>query len=372
MFAHMRIGVPKEVKNLENRVALVRAGVRTLVSQGHEVLVQKGAGLGSGITDEDYSSNGARMVDTAKEAWDVDMVIKVKEPQPEEFPLMKEGLYLFTYLHLANEAQLTQELVKRKVRAIAYETIQLLDGSLPLLKPMSEVAGRMAPQIGAHYLEKSQGGMGVLLGGTPGTSRGQVTIIGGGVAGANAAKIAVGLGARVTIVERSQKRLEYLDDIFGSTVNTLMSNPITIEESVKKSDLVIGSILIPGAKASKLVTKELVQQMKPGSVLVDIAIDQGGCFETSKPTSHQNPIFTESGVIHYCVTNMPGAVARTSTFALTNHTLTYASQIAADPIGAIQRDPALALGVNCWDGHCVYKQVADDLNLPYTPLQKLF
>ncbi|MEZ4815674.1 MAG: alanine dehydrogenase [Bdellovibrionota bacterium] len=367
----MKIGVPKEVKNLENRVALVRAGVRTLVTQGHEVVVQKGAGLGSGISDEDYTSSGARIVETAKEAWDVDMVIKVKEPQAEEFPLMRPGLFLFTYLHLANEAQLTQELVNRKVRAIAYETIQLPDGTLPLLRPMSEVAGRMAPQIGAHYLEKSQGGLGVLLGGTPGTSRGQVTIVGGGVAGANAAKIAVGLGARVTIIERSQKRLEYLDDIFGSTVNTLMSNPITIEESVKKSDLVIGSILIPGAKASKLVTRDLVAQMKPGAVLVDIAIDQGGCFESSKPTSHQNPIFVENGVIHYCVTNMPGAVARTSTFALTNHTLTYATHIAADPIGAIRHDPALALGVNCWDGHCVYKQVADDLNLPYTPLQKL-
>jgi alanine dehydrogenase len=367
----MKIGVPKEVKNLENRVALVRAGVRTLVSQGHEVIVQKSAGIGSGITDDEFKLNGARIVDTAKEAWDADMVIKVKEPQAEEFEFMRPGLFLFTYLHLANEPKLTAELVKRKVRAIAYETIQLVDGSLPLLKPMSEVAGRMGPQVGAHYLEKSQGGMGILLGGTPGTSRGHVTIIGGGVAGTNAAKIAVGLGARVTIVERNQKRLEYLDDIFGSTVNTLMSNPITIEESVKKSDLVIGSILIPGAKASKLVTKELVEQMKPGSVLVDIAIDQGGCFETSKPTSHQNPVYDYKGVLHYCVTNMPGAVARTSTFALTNHTLSYATQIASDPVGAIRHDPALALGVNCWDGHCVYKQVADDLKLPFTPLQQL-
>jgi alanine dehydrogenase len=367
----MKIGVPKEVKNLENRVALVRAGVLTLVSQGHQVLVQKGAGLGSGITDEDYAKNGARIVETAKEAWDVDMVIKVKEPQKEEFPLMKEGLYLFTYLHLANEPELTLELMKRKVRAIAYETIQLNDGTLPLLRPMSEVAGRMAPQIGAHYLEKSQGGLGVLLGGTPGVARGQVTIIGGGVAGANAAKIAVGLGARVNIIERSQKRLEYLDDIFGSTVNTLMSNAINIEESILKSDLVIGSILIPGAKASKLVTKEHVAQMKKGSVLVDIAIDQGGCFETSKPTSHQNPVYTVDGVLHYCVTNMPGAVARTSTYALTNHTLPYACSIAADPIAAIRSDAALALGVNCWDGHCTYKQVADDVKVDFAPLAKL-
>ena len=367
----MKIGIPKEVKNLENRVALVRAGVRTLIAHGHELVVQKGAGLGSGISDEEYSSNGAKIVDTAKEAWDADMVIKVKEPQKEEFELMRPGLFLFTYLHLANEPDLTHELIKRKVRAIAYETIQLSDGTLPLLRPMSEVAGRMAPQIGAHYLEKSQGGLGILLGGTPGVARGKVTIIGGGVAGANAAKIAVGLGARVTIIERSQKRLEYLDDIFGSNVNTLASNPITIEDSVIRSDLVIGSILVPGAKASKLVTRQHVEAMRPGTVLVDIAIDQGGCFETSKPTSHQNPVYDYKGVVHYCVTNMPGAVARTSTLALTNHTLDYAVQIAENPIEAIRRDPALELGVNCWDGHCTYKQVADDLKLPYSPLKKL-
>ena len=367
----MKIGVPKEVKNLENRVALVRAGVRTLVAQGHEVVVQKGAGIGSGILDEEYVASGARIVATAQEAWNADMVIKVKEPQKEEFEFMRPGLYLFTYLHLANEPVLAQELIKRKVRAIAYETIQLNDGTLPLLRPMSEVAGRMAPQIGAHYLEKSQGGLGILLGGTPGVARGTVTIIGGGVAGANAAKIAIGLGARVNILERSQKRLEYLDDIFGTTINTLMSNPVTLEETILKSDLIIGSILIPGAKAPKLVTKQHVEAMRPGTVLVDIAIDQGGCFETSKPTSHQNPIYEHKGVTHYCVTNMPGAVARTSTLALTNHTLAYAAQIAHDPIGAIRHDPALALGVNCWDGHCVYKQVADDLNLGYTPLEKL-
>lgn len=367
----MIIGVPKEIKNLENRVAIVLAGVKSLVDAGHKVLIQSGAGLGSGITDDDYKAWGAQIVPTAKDAWNVDMVMKVKEPQKEEFGYMKPGLLLFTYLHLANEDELTRALMERKVRAVAYETIQNADGTLPLLKPMSEVAGRMAPQIGASLLEKRNGGRGVLLGGVPGVPRGIVTILGGGIAGTNAAKIAVGLGAQVVIFERNQKRLEYLDDIFNTRATTLMSNPVSVEEWVKKSDLVIGSVLIPGAKAPKIVTESMIKKMQPGSVFVDIAIDQGGCSETSKPTSHEHPTYLSHGVIHYCVTNMPGAVSRTSTFALTNYTLPYAIKLAADPIRAIKEDPALALGVNCWDGACTYQPVADDLKLPYTPLGKV-
>jgi alanine dehydrogenase len=364
----MLLGIPKEIKNHENRVAITPAGVKSLVAAGHKVRVQATAGLGSGITDEEFKAAGADIVPTAKDAWAADMVMKVKEPLEAEFEFLRPGLYLFTYLHLAAEPKLGQQLMEKKVRSIAYETIQLSDGTLPLLKPMSEVAGRMAPQIGANLLEKRNGGRGILLGGTPGVHRGVVTVIGGGVSGTNAVKIAVGLGAEVIIIEKNQKRLEYLDDIFGTQVTTLMSDPTNIEESIQRSDLVIGSVLIPGAKAPKLVTREMIKKMNPGAVVVDIAIDQGGCFETSKPTSHEKPVYTEEGVIHYCVTNMPGAVARTSTFALTNHTSQYAIKLAADPVKAIKADPALALGVTTWDGKCVYKQVADDLKMPYTPL----
>lgn len=367
----MRIGIPKEIKNLENRVAIVLAGVKSLVAAGHKVLVEKSAGIGSGITDEQYKACGAEIVPTAADAWSADLVMKVKEPLEAEYKYMRPGLYLFTYLHLANEPRLAQELLEKKVRAIAYETIQLPDRSLPLLRPMSEVAGRMGPQIGANLLEKRNGGRGVLLGGVPGVHRGVVTIIGGGVSGTNAAKIAVGLGAEVLILERDQKRLEYLDDIFGTQASTLMSNPINIEESIARSDLVIGSVLIPGAKAPKLVTREMIKRMQPGSVVVDIAIDQGGCFETSKPTSHEKPTYVEEGVIHYCVTNMPGAVARTSTLALTNHTLPYALKIAQDPEKSVRNDASLALGINTWDGTCPYKQVAEDLSLKYTPLAEV-
>ncbi len=366
----MRIGVPKEVKNTENRVAIVLAGVKSLVQAGHEVRVQEGAGLGSGITDAQYRSAGAKIVPSAKDAWDADLVMKVKEPQPEEFGFMRPGLLLYTYLHLANELELGQELLKRKVRSIAYETIQLPNGSLPLLRPMSEVAGRLAPQVGANLLEKRNGGSGVLLGGVPGVDRGVVTIIGGGVSGINAAKVAIGLGAEVTVIEKNPDRLAYLDDIFNTSINTRMSDPVSIEESVAVSDLVVGAVLIPGAKAPKLVTREMIQKMRPGSVVVDVAIDQGGCFETSKPTTHSQSSYIEEGVLHYCVTNMPGIVARTSTFALTNHTLTFALMLAADPIGAIRNNPALALGVNTWDGHCVYAPVARDLDFEYVPLEK--
>lgn len=367
----MKIGVPKEIKNLENRVAIVLAGVKTLVSAGHQVFVETGAGLGSGIRDDEYKAAGATIVPKAADAWAQDMVIKVKEPQESEFAFLRPGLLLYTYLHLANEPRLTAELINKKVRAVAYETIQLPDRSLPLLKPMSEVAGRMASQIGASLLEKRNGGRGILLGGVPGVPRGVVTIIGGGVAGINAAKIAVGLGAETTIVELDQRRLEYLDDIFGNQIDTRMSDPYNIEECVARSDLVVGSVLIPGAKAPKLVTREMIKKMAPGSVLVDVAIDQGGCFETSRPTSHEKPTYVEEGVTHYCVTNMPGAVPRTSTFALTNHTIRYAQALAWDPIGSILKDPALALGVNCWDGSCTYKPVAEDLKLPYNPLDKV-
>ncbi len=367
----MLVGIPKEVKNNENRVAIVLAGVKAMVAAGHEVRIQTGAGLGSGISDEEYKACGGKIVPTAADAWGCDMVMKVKEPLPQEFQFLRPNQYLFTYLHLANEPELGAELIKKKVRAVAYETIQTPDRVLPLLKPMSEVAGRMAPQVGASLLEKRNGGRGVLLGGVPGVGRGYVTIIGGGVAGTNAAKIAVGLGAVVTIIERDGKRLEYLDDIFGSKINTRMSNEVNIEESVIKSDLVIGCVLITGAKAPKLVTRNMIQKMNPGSVLVDVAIDQGGCFETSRPTSHENPTYVEHGVTHYCVTNMPGAVARTSTFALTNYTLSYALKLASDPVKAIQNDPSLALGVTTWDGACTYQPVASDLKYEYTPLSKL-
>jgi len=367
----MKIGVPKEVKNLENRVALVPAGVKVLLQNGHSVVVESGAGLGSGILNEEYEQCGAKIVGSAAEAWNSDMVMKVKEPQASEFEHMKEGLILFTYLHLANEPELAKALIDQKVNAIAYETIVAKDGSLPLLKPMSEVAGRMAPQVGAHFLEKTQNGRGVLLGGVPGVHRGVVTVIGGGVAGTNAAKIAVGLGARVNVIELSQNRLAYLDDIFGTTINTLMSNPINIEECLFRSDLVIGSVLIPGAKAPKLVTREMLKGMNKGAVMVDIAIDQGGCFESSRPTSHQNPVFVEDDIVHYCVTNMPGAVARSSTYALTNLTLNYAVKIASGPKECLKNDMFIALGANTWNGSCCYSQVATDLGLEFRELDTL-
>lgn len=366
----MKIGIPTEVKTLENRVAIVLAGVKALVAEGHEVCIQSGAGKGSGIADEEYITCGARMVSSAAEAWDADMVMKVKEPVAQEYELMKPGQLLYTYLHLANEPELGRVLIEKKIRSVAYETIQLPNGALPLLTPMSEVAGRLSTQVGASLLEKHNGGLGILLGGVPGVDRGKVTVIGGGVAGINATKIAVGFGAEVTVIEKSQSRLMYLDDIFGNSINTRMSNELNIMDSVERANLVIGSVLIPGAKAPKLVTKEMVAHMKPGSVMVDIAIDQGGCFETSRPTTHKEPTYVVNDVTHYCVTNMPGGVARTSTLALTNHTLPYAMKLAAGPEAAIANDPSLALGVNTWGGDCTYKAVADDLGLEYVPLSK--
>ena len=357
----MIIGVPREIKANEHRVGLVPSGVRAFIRSGHEVLVEAGAGLGSGIDDSSFVEAGALVVDGAAEIFErAEMVIKVKEPQPAEYPLLRKGQILFTYLHLAPDKAQTEALVNSGCIAVAYETIQLEDGSLPLLTPMSEVAGRMASQVGAAYLGKSHGGSGVLLGGVPGVKRGIVTIIGGGIVGANAAKIAVGLGAQVYILDVNHRRLAYLDDIFGSSINTVMSNPENIARLVRESDLVIGSVLIPGAKAPWLVTREMLGTMQPGSVVVDVAIDQGGCFETSRPTTHQDPVYVVDGVVHYCVANIPGEVARTSTYALTNVTLPYALAIAGKGIRrAVREDPALAKGVNVCNGHITCPPVAE-------------
>jgi len=363
----MKIGVPKEIKNNESRVAMTPSGVVHLVRNGHEVFIETKAGNGSGFKDEEYIHAGATIVATAAEAWSKEMVMKVKEPIPVEYPYFREGLILFTYLHLAPEPELTKALVQKKVIGIAYETVQLTNGSLPLLVPMSEVAGRMASQIGAQYLEKPQGGKGILLSGVPGVKRGKVCIIGGGVAGTNAAKIAVGLGAEVTILDLSQERLAQLDDLFGNSVSTLMSNPYNIANEVKHADLVIGAVLIPGAKAPRLVTEEMIQSMEKGSVVVDIAIDQGGIFETTdRITTHDNPTYEKYGVIHYAVANMPGAVPRTSTLALTNVTVPYAVQIANKGYKqACLDNQALLKGINTLDGFVTYKAVAEAQGLPY-------
>nr|WP_204617176.1 alanine dehydrogenase [Desulforadius tongensis] len=370
----MIIGVPKEIKDNENRVAITPAGVQAMVNHGHEVFIQKDAGVGSGINDEDYIAVGAKILDTPKEIFAAaDMIMKVKEPLPEEYPLFKEGQILFTYLHLAPEPELTRALLEKKVVGIAYETVQLPNGALPLLTPMSEVAGRMAVQIGAQFLEKPKGGMGVLLGGVPGVPPAEVVIIGGGVVGTNAAKMAIGLGAQVTIIDLSAERLRYLDDIFGGRVKTLKSNTFNIAEAVKQADLLIGAVLIPGAKCPHLVTEEMVKTMKKGAVIVDVAIDQGGSIETiDRVTTHSNPVFEKHGVMHYSVANIPGAVARTSTFALTNVTIPYALKLANKGyLKAVQEDPALAKGVNVIDGRCTYKAVAEAHNVPYTPLEQV-
>ncbi|MFZ5591051.1 MAG: alanine dehydrogenase, partial [Bacillota bacterium] len=326
----MIIGVPKEIKSNENRVAITPAGVQAMVKAGHKVVIENNAGVGSGISNEDYIAAGAEILATPAEVFAAaDMIMKVKEPLPPEYGLFKEGQVLFTYLHLAPEPELTRALLDKKVVGIAYETIQLPNGSLPLLTPMSEVAGRMAVQIGAQFLEKHNGGLGILLGGVPGVPPAKVTIIGGGVVGTNAAKIALGMGADVTILDLNANRLRYLDDIFGSRIKTLMSNSYNIAAAVKEADLLIGAVLIPGARAPKLVTEEMVKQMKPGSVIVDVAIDQGGSIETvDRVTTHAEPTYIKHGVVHYSVANMPGAVARTSTFALTNVTLPYALKLA--------------------------------------------
>ncbi len=367
----MKIAVPKEIKNNENRVGLVPSGARQLVQDGHEVFVQHNAGMGIGITDEEYIKAGAKIVATLEDAFAAgEMIIKVKEPQANEIALLKPHHILYTYLHLAADKPQTEGLMKSGATCIAYETIQLEDNSLPLLVPMSEVAGRMSVQVGATYLQLDKGGKGILLGGVPGVRRAKVTIIGCGIAGTNAAQMAVGLGADVTLIDLSTKRLAELDQLFENKVHTIFSNSQNIEDSVINSDLVIGAVLVPGAKAPKLVTRDMISKMGKGSVVVDIAVDQGGCIETCKATTHENPTFVVDGVVHYCVANMPGAVARTSTFALTNVTLKYARMIARDGVDrAIMKDKPLRLGVNIYKGKLVYEQVATDLDLPFTPLQ---
>ena len=369
----MRIGVPKEIKNNEKRVALTPGGAMQLIQHGHDVYVEDNAGVGSGFMNEDYQVVGATIVKTAKEAWDVQMVMKVKEPLPTEFEFFKEGLTLFTYLHLAPEVELTKALLDKKVVAIAYETIQLPDNSLPLLTPMSEVAGRMSAQIGAHFLEAHAGGKGKLLAGIPGVERAKVTVIGGGIAGTNAARIALGLGADVTILDISAARLRELDDIFSSQIKTLMSNHYNIEQSVKNADIVIGAVLIPGAKAPKLVTEEMVKQMPKGSVIVDIAIDQGGSFETiDRITTHAEPTYVKHGIVHYAVANMPGAVPYTSTAGLTNVTLPYAIQLANKGYQqACLSDDALLKGINTLKGYVTYEAVALDQGLAYVSAKSL-
>jgi len=368
----MLIGIPKEIKNNESRVAITPAGVHAFTLNGHQVVVEKSAGEGSGISDQEYINEGAQILDTAEEVWKADMVIKVKEPLASEYAFFKPGQILFTYLHLANEPELTRALMEKQVSGIAYETIQLDNGSLPLLIPMSEVAGRMAIQIGAQLLEKPFGGKGVLLGGVPGVTPANVTIIGGGIVGTNAAKMAIGLGAGVTIVESNAQRLREIDDAFNGRVRTLMSNPLNIAKSVAKADLLVGAVLIPGARAPHLVTEEMVKAMTPGSVIVDVAIDQGGIIATiDRITTHSDPTYIKHGVVHYSVANIPGAVARTSTFALTNVTLGYALDIANKGyFKAIQENRSLRKGVNVINGKLTYKAVAEALNIMYTPLEE--
>ncbi|MGN1385070.1 MAG: alanine dehydrogenase [Bacillus sp. (in: firmicutes)] len=369
----MRIGIPKEIKNNENRVALTPAGVVALKNAGHDVLVEKGAGEGSGFTNEAYLAAGAAIMEQASLVWrQADMIMKVKEPLASEYSYFRPGLILFTYLHLAAEPALTKALKDSGVLAIAYETVSV-GRTLPLLTPMSEVAGRMAAQIGAQFLEKSKGGKGILLGGVPGVKRGKVTIIGAGVVGTNAAKISIGLGADVTIIDLSPDRLRQIDDIFGNAVTTLISNPYNIANAVAESDLVIGAVLIPGAKAPKLVTEDMVRSMSPGSVIVDVAIDQGGIFETADHiTTHDNPTYVKHGVVHYAVANMPGAVPQTSTIALTNVTVPYALQIAnLGAIPAFLKNPDLAKGVNVAYGQITFEAVANDLGFHYMPLEEV-
>ncbi|WP_243544804.1 alanine dehydrogenase [Pseudodesulfovibrio tunisiensis] len=367
----MIIGIPKEIKTLENRISMTPGAVEALVRQGNTVLVETGAGLGSGLTDEEYTAAGAQLV-SAEKAWGAEMVIKVKEPLPSEFKYLREDLILFTYLHLAAAEPLTHALLESGCTGIAYETVQLPDRSLPLLMPMSEVAGRMATQVGAHYLEKTQGGRGVLLGGVPGVPPAFVLVIGGGIVGTNAARIAVGMGARCMIMDVSHKRLQYLDDVFQGRLITMASTEPNIRAAVQRADLIVGSVLVPGAKAPKLVTRDMISTMKEGSVVVDVAVDQGGCVETIKATTHDNPTYVVDGVVHYGVANMPGAVPRTSTFALVNQTLPYAMRIAAKGMDALREDPSLALGLNTYKGRITYPAVGEAFGMDFqTPGQAL-
>ena len=369
----MKIGIPRETKNNENRVGLTPTGVSALVDDGHEVIVETDAGIGSQFTDDDYKEVGATIVSSPDEVWDAELIVKVKEPQADEYQYLTDGLILFTYLHLANEPELAKVLIDNKVTAIGYETVQLDDKSLPLLTPMSEIAGRMSTQIGAQFLQSFYGGKGMLLGGVPGVKKGSVTIIGGGVSGTEAAKIAIGLHASVTILDLDPKRLKQLSEMFGNNVQTLISNKVNIANSVRDSDLVIGAVLIPGAATPKLVTEEMVKDMADGGVIIDIAIDQGGLFETTdRITTHDAPTYTKHGIIHYAVANIPGAVPRTSTIALSNVTLPYIQALAKKGFkDACSDNSALAKGVNATQGHMTYQAVAEALDYKYKQLDSL-
>lgn len=369
----MIVGVPKEIKNGENRVGITPTGVKSLVMAGHQVLVGVGAGLASGIEDAQMAASGATLLEDAAEIWSrAEMVVKVKEPLPAEYDYLRQGQVLFTYLHLASDERLTEELLQRRVVAIGYETIQTPDGLLPSLIPMSEIAGRLAPQIGASLLESHNGGRGILLGGVPGVPPADVVIVGCGFVGMNAAKIAMGMGAHVTLLDVNHERLRAADDIFHGNCFTLHSNPHTLERAASYADLLIGAVLLPGARAPVLVTEDMVRSMKSGSVILDVAVDQGGCVETIRPTTHAEPTYIKHGVIHYGVPNMPARVPRTSTFALTNRTLSYALEIANQGFAAAARqDPAIAKGIQTLDGKVVHRAVAESLNLRYEPLERL-
>ena len=369
----MIIGVPKEIKTHENRVALLPGGVTKMKRNGHDVLIEKGAGQGSGFTDEQYKEAGAEIMDDVDELWEkAEMIMKVKEPIEVEYDRMKKGQIIFTYFHFAASRELTEAVQESGAVAIAYETVEKEDGSLPLLIPMSEVAGRMATQEGAKYLEKPEGGLGILLGGIPGVKPANVLVIGGGIVGVNAAKIAAGMGANTTIMDISMPRLRHLDDIMSRNVDTMFSSEANIRKMLPHVDMVIGAVLIPGAKAPNLVTRDMLADMQKGSILVDVAIDQGGCFETSKPTTHDNPIYEVDDVVHYCVANMPGAVPRTSTLGLTNVTLPYAVDIANKGWKkALKDDKELLKGLNIVDGDIVYKEVAEAFNMDYTPIENV-
>lgn len=369
----MVIGIPRETKNNEHRVGIVPSGVEELVRDGHTVMIQQGAGAGSGISDGDFRAAGAEIVPQAKTVWsEAQLVMKVKEPLPAEYRLMKQGQILFTFLHLAPLPELGQVLLEKRIRAVAYETIQLPGGSLPLLAPMSQVAGKMAVQLGAAFLQREKGGMGILLGGVPGTKHGRIVIIGGGAVGIHAAKVAYGLGAEVVIIDIDHARLSYIDDVFDGKVVTLMSNRRNIREAAAACDMLVGAVLVVGAKAPHLIDREILGGMKDGSVFVDVAIDQGGISPTSRPTSHAKPTYVEEGVIHYCVPNIPGAVPMTSTYALTNVTLPYCRKLASPDLEAsLRADVSLARGVNTWDGHITCAPVAEAFGAESTPLNEL-
>ncbi len=362
----MLIGLPREIKDNENRVGMTPGAVKALKRRNHRVLVEQGAGVGSSLSDAEYVAAGAEIVSTAAEAWAAEMVVKVKEPIEEEYGFLRQGMVLFTYLHLAADRPLTDTLLASGVTSVAYETVQTDDGMLPLLMPMSEVAGRMATQVGATYLQKTHGGRGVLMGGVPGVAPANVAILGGGTVGANAARVAVGLGARVTVLDVSHARLKYLDDIYRGSLQTRSSDEYNIEDVVYEADLVIGAILIPGGRAPWLITRDMLPHMRPSSVIVDVAVDQGGCVETTHPTTHSNPTYVVGGVVHYCVANMPGAVPRTSTFALNNQTMNYTLRLAGEGLDAVRSSRPLQLGLNTFDGQLTCRGVSEAFGLPYT------